>query len=153
MRTSNDPTVTGQSGAPGDASKTVRVLTWRIALMIALLSAVIGGGVATAATLAYGKTGPAGRQGVTGRVGPQGPVGPRGPQGETGPQGDQGPSGPKGSNGDAVITSWPSMVVPADSPCPPGTRVWQTIYAAANDVIGPYGNHDAEVALNICTNY
>lgn len=72
MHTSNEQAVTGQSGEGGEASKTGRMLTWPVVILIALLSAVIGGGVATAATLAFGKIGPVGQQGSPGPRGPQG---------------------------------------------------------------------------------
>jgi Collagen triple helix repeat (20 copies) len=88
------------------------------ALIAAVVSAVIAGSTATAATIVVtsknikngtiqtvdisakakgalrGQRGPRGLQGAPGATGVQGPMGSRGPAGSTGPAGPQGPPGP-----------------------------------------------------------
>jgi hypothetical protein len=77
-----------------------------VVLAIALLSALIGAGAATAVMFVVGRTGPTGPAGPPGSTGPAGPVGPPGPSGAAGPagpQGDVGPAGPPGLDGRSAL--------------------------------------------------
>jgi hypothetical protein len=72
---------------------------WRLLLGVALASALLGAGTATAVTLAVGQRGPSGPAGPRGEQGLQGATGPQGPAGADGADGEPGPAGPRGVAG------------------------------------------------------
>lgn len=123
-------------------------------LVVAATAGLVAG-VITGAGMSYALVaGPlrATLRGDVGPAGPPGPVGNTGPPGATGHAGVAGLPGPSGQAGDTTSAQYlSSVVVAAGSPCPLGTRAWQTVYALTSDLIGSPGNISGQpIALTLC---